>query len=120
MESFYVKDPAEFDILVKCEMEFDVKSEPDIVMEDQIEPDVTKRDIDTGVQVKNEPQAPWVGREPADVRIKSGPEVVWIKSEPRTDFEMDKKFETDLEKEFDFGAGTKTDNLVVRIFCILF
>ena len=127
MNSFWRKSPPEPGILVKKEKEFDFESDPEYdIMENQIELDnMTEDELKAEVHYIQKAEVQDIQK--AEVQVKSEQEAdIWIKGEPdvgmkyeqESDIEIKMEFETDPETELEFGAGTKSDDSMVRIFIV--
>ena len=112
-----MKSFPEPDISVKSEIEFDIKNEPEydaIIGKQIVSNNMTESEMETEVQIKNEPEAV--------ISTESEPEAdVWLKNEPEAEIETKMELETDLKSEIEFGIGTKAAyNFLVRILIVCF
>ena len=115
MEYFCIKSSSGPDISVKSEIEFNIKNEPEydtIIGKQSGSNNMTESELETEVQIKNEPEAV--------IWIKSEPEAdSWLKSEPEAEIETKMELETDLKSEIDFGVGTEAAyNFLVRMLIV--
>ena len=118
MESFWRKSSPEPSISVKSEIEFDFESDPEYdIMENPIELDnMTEGELKAEVQDIQKTEVQMKSELEAVIWIKGEP--VGMKNEPESDIGMEMEFETGPETEIEFGVGTKSDDVLVRIFIV--